>query len=162
MASVQTNPQPMQAPGNEACESRGVKPKADPNHPGEPGKGKIGRVNASKLLMRLRNFGSPVRWLARRLAGQKWTRPPKWFERGHHGPGVQATPTPIVSHWCGTRQSRCGPGSSSVSQAIFGSEAQFPSGDTKVQEANAASRKARGIHNAADRAEVAQAETPLT
>ena len=65
--------------------------------------------------------------------------------QGHPDPGVQEAPTPIAAHWCGTRQSRCGPGSSSVSQAIFGSEAQFPSGDTKVQEANAASRKAADV-----------------
>ena len=44
---------------------------ADPNHTGEPGKGKIGRVNASKLPMRLRNFGSPVRWLRKAMSGPK-------------------------------------------------------------------------------------------
>src|ERR1700730_16939092 len=49
----------MQAQGNEACESRGVKPKEDLNHPGSPGEGKIGRVNASELLMTLRQRRSP-------------------------------------------------------------------------------------------------------
>jgi len=109
-----------------------VKPKADPNHPGEPGKGKIGRVNASKLPMRLRNFGSPVRWLGRRLAGQKWTRPPNWFERGHHGPGVQQHPP----RSCLTGAERGNPvwsGLKSVSQAIFGSEAHFPSGTRRFK-----------------------------
>src|SRR5260370_15208698 len=58
-ASVQASPCPLQAPGNEACESRGVKPKGCLNHPGAPGEGKIGRVNESELLMRLRQRRSP-------------------------------------------------------------------------------------------------------
>jgi hypothetical protein len=37
--SVPLGPRPPQAPGNEACDSRGVKPKADRNHPGAAGPG---------------------------------------------------------------------------------------------------------------------------
>src|SRR5258708_18322932 len=59
LASVQSSPWPLKAPGNEACESRGVKHKGCLNHPGAPGKGKTGRVNASELLMRLRQRRSP-------------------------------------------------------------------------------------------------------
>ena len=35
-------PDPRKRPGNVACESRGVKPKGSPSHPGEPGEGKAG------------------------------------------------------------------------------------------------------------------------
>jgi hypothetical protein len=41
-------PDPRKRPGNVACESRRVKPKASLNHPGEPGEGKAGRVNANE------------------------------------------------------------------------------------------------------------------
>ena len=71
--------------------------------------------------------------------------------RGHQGPGVQEAPTPIVSHWCETRQPRCGLDSGPVGPTIFGRKAEFHSGHRKVQEAKAACRKARGIHNPADR-----------
>ena len=66
-------------------------------------------------------------------------------------PGVQEAPTPIVSHWYETRQSRCGLGESPVGPTIFGRKAELHSGDMKVQEAKAACRKARGTHNPADR-----------
>src|SRR5437764_6257883 len=76
---------------------------------------------------------------------------PKRFMRGYHDPGVQEAPTPAVSHWCETRQPRCGLSFGSVSRTIFGRMAQLHSGHRKVQKANAASRKERGIHNPADR-----------
>src|SRR5215475_4981030 len=48
-------PDPRKRPGNVACESRRVKPKASLNHPDEPGAGKTGRVNANEPPLRLRN-----------------------------------------------------------------------------------------------------------
>ena len=36
------------APGNVACESRRVKPKGRLSHPGQPGEGQTGRVNANE------------------------------------------------------------------------------------------------------------------
>ena len=59
LASVQASSRPAQAPGNEACESRQVKPKETPNHPEEPGQGKTDRVNVSEPLLRLRHRRSP-------------------------------------------------------------------------------------------------------
>src|SRR6516164_5058489 len=64
LASVQASSRPAQAPGNEACESRQVKPKATPNHPGEPGQGKTDRVNVSEPLLRLRHRRSPKMMVA--------------------------------------------------------------------------------------------------
>jgi hypothetical protein len=58
-ASVQAGPQPPQAPGNEACDSRGVKPKGRPSHRAEPGQGKMGRVNANEPLTRPRQLRLP-------------------------------------------------------------------------------------------------------
>jgi len=66
-------------------------------------------------------------------------------------PGVQEASTPIASHWCETRQSRCDLDASPVGPTIFGRKAELHNGDMKVQEAKAACRKARGIHNPADR-----------
>src|SRR5262249_27326393 len=148
-----------QVPGNEACESRGVKPKGSLNHPGEPGEGKIGRVNASELLRRLRQRKSPEPMVYTAMMGRTAgtaTVLPRPGNRpcprqGHQDSGVQEAPTPIVSHWCQTRQLRCGLDASPVSPTIFGREAQFHSGHMKVQEAKAAGRKAQGIHNLADR-----------
>src|SRR3712207_7947942 len=44
--------QPPQAPGNEACESRGVKPKADRNHPGDARSGERSEEHTSELQSR--------------------------------------------------------------------------------------------------------------
>ena len=160
LASVQPSPRPLQAPGNEACDSRGVKPKGCLNHPGAPGEAKIGRVNASELLMRLRYDGSPesmvdqdgdVGSMKQGRLRPCLTRELSYLVCGHQDPGVQEAPTPIVSHWYETRQSRCGLGESPVGPTIFGRKAELHSGDMKVQEAKAACRKARGIHNLADR-----------
>jgi hypothetical protein len=54
-------PEPRKRPGNEACESRRLKPKASPNHTGRPGEGKTGRVNVSEPLTRLQDtLGHPT------------------------------------------------------------------------------------------------------
>ena len=70
---------------------------------------------------------------------------------GHLGPGAERASTPIASHWYETRQSRCGLDAGPVGPTIFGRKAELHSGDMKVQEANAACRKARGRHNPADK-----------
>ena len=77
--------------------------------------------------------------------------PPPTLYMDTNDPGVQEAPTPIASHWYETRQSRCGLGESPVGPTIFGRKAELHSGDMKIQEANAACRKARGIYNPADR-----------
>jgi len=65
LAGIHASSCPSQAPGNEACESRRGKPKGRPNHRANPGKGKLGRVNASESPLRLREVRLPNRWLTR-------------------------------------------------------------------------------------------------
>src|SRR5260221_1833298 len=65
-------------------------------------------------------------------------------------PEYKEAPTPAASHWCETRQLRCGLGPSPVNPTIFGREVELHSGYRKIQEAKAACRKAREIHNPAD------------
>jgi len=59
-------PDPCKGHGNVTYESRRVKSKGNLSHPGEPDKGKTGRVNASEPLMRLLdNPGHRKGWLTR-------------------------------------------------------------------------------------------------
>jgi hypothetical protein len=52
-------PDPCKRQVTKRAKAEGVKPKGCLNHPGAPGEGKIGRVNESELLMRLRQRRSP-------------------------------------------------------------------------------------------------------
>src|SRR5271166_4567472 len=70
---------------------------------------------------------------------------PLTLRMGTSDPGVQEAPPPIVSHWCETRQSRCGLDLGPVGPTIFGRKAEFHSGDMKVQEAKAACRNSRAV-----------------
>src|SRR5262249_20891823 len=59
-------PDPCKGHGNVTCESRRVKSKGSLSHPGEPDKGKTGRVNASEPLRRLPDKSAHRnRWLTR-------------------------------------------------------------------------------------------------
>src|SRR5258708_8989272 len=93
LASVQSSPWPLKAPGDEACERRGGKPKGCLNHPGAPGKGKTGRVNASELLMRLRQRRSPesVVYPFTAILGQQ-----PGVERSCHG--TNSAPDLVLGH----------------------------------------------------------------
>ena len=152
-------PDPRKRPGNVACESRRVKPKVSLNHPGEPGEGKTGRVNANEPPLRLRNERSSQP-MADATMNRPGTRPRPPSGQGTPLPacwGTQAAqyrrhPPPPRLSWCGTWEPRCGPAPGPVSPTIFGRTAQARSGNRKAQEAKATRRKARGIHNPVDRA----------
>jgi hypothetical protein len=153
-------PDPRKRFSNEACESRRVKPKGNPSHPGEPGKGKTGWVNASEPPLRLRNG-----WSSQSVAAATMLRPgtrPLYrsakaycfaaVRRGTQAAQYRRHPLPPRLSWCGTWQPRCGLAPGPVSRTIFGRTAQTRSGHRKAQEANATRRKARGIPNPVDRA----------
>ena len=75
-----------------------VKPKESRNHPGEPGKGKNGRVNASEPSWRLRDLGSPETMVNQdgdarvkatgRFVPCRKAEAPACTLLGHHDPGV--------------------------------------------------------------------------
>ena len=154
-------PDPRKRPGNVACESRRVKPKASLSHPGEPGQGKAGRVNANEPPLRLRNEWSSQP-MADATINRPGTRPPSlaWSRRAAFAAARRGTqvaqyrrhPPPPRLSWCGTWQPRCGLAPGPVSRTIFGRTAQARSGHRMAQEAKATRRKARGSHNPVDRA----------
>src|SRR5215472_12233367 len=74
-------PDPRKRPGNVACESRRVKPKASLNHPGEPGEGKAGRVNANEPPLRLR-YERSSQPMADATMHRPGTRPPSLVWQG--------------------------------------------------------------------------------
>src|SRR5436305_614174 len=70
------------------------------------GKGKTGRANTSESLMRLRHIRTPERWLTKTVYrakdvsfffGSRVVSELHGPIQGHHGPGVQRTPSPAVS-----------------------------------------------------------------
>jgi hypothetical protein len=82
-----------------------------------------------------------------------WLRAVCYPQAGHQGPGAQEAPHPVRVSVARKRDNPDGvrrlvesAGKPTVTKA------EPPGGKTMVQEANAASRKARGIHNPADRA----------
>ena len=84
---------------------QGVKPKKSPNHPGDSGERKNGRVNNSEPSMRLRHSKSPKRVVVTAIMGQERRRrrlgqglkDRHIFSRGHRDPGVEKAPTPFAS-----------------------------------------------------------------
>src|SRR5215470_5603329 len=108
-------PDPRKRPGNVACESRRVKLKASLNHPGEPGEGKTGRVNANEPPLRLR-YERSSQPMADATMNRPGTRPRPPSGQGTPLPacwGTQAAqyrrhPPPPHLNWCGTWQPRCG------------------------------------------------------
>src|SRR5437667_4377510 len=77
---------------------------------------------------------------------------PSLHIRRHRVPGVESTPTPIHTSTMRNVITPMGLAWSSPASKPTVREAQSPSGNGKVQEANATSRKAEGIHNLVDRA----------
>jgi hypothetical protein len=76
--------------------------------------------------------------------------PPLEAYRGHPGPAVQEAPA-IRRILVGVeRGNPVGSGRKASKPDDLRKEGSIPSGHRKTQEANAASRKARGIHNPAD------------
>ena len=154
-------PDPRKRLGNEACDSRRVKPKGSLSHPGEPGKGKTGWVNANEPPLRLR-YERSSQPMAAATINRPGARPPSlaWqrhavFAAARRGTQVaqyRRHPLPPHLNWCGTWEPRCGLARGPVSRTIFGRTAQPRSGNRMAQEANATRRKARGSHNPVDRA----------
>ena len=88
-------PDPRKRPGNVACESRRVKPKASLNHPGEPGQGKAGRVNANEPPSRLRYERSSQPMTEAAMSGRGPVSS-SYRADGHPGPAVQEAPAPVA------------------------------------------------------------------
>jgi hypothetical protein len=84
---------------------------------------------------------------------------------GHQGSGIKRTPSPIASHRCGTWKPRCGLCGMRIirclSQSATRKDGPSPQRDRKAQQANVARRKARGIHNPANRATDCRGATHL-
>src|SRR5262245_40116555 len=108
-------PDPRKRPGNVACESRRVKPKGSLNHPGEPGEGKTGRVNANEPPLRLRYERSSQPMAAATMT-RPGTRPHPWSGKDMPPLACRDTraaqygrhPPPSCLSWCGTWQPRRG------------------------------------------------------
>jgi hypothetical protein len=88
----------MQALGNEACDSRWVKPKDSPSHPGQPGQGKTGRANPCEPSTRLRNRKVAVTTMADTAMSGQGPTPDLSPANGHPGPAVEKAPAPAASH----------------------------------------------------------------
>ncbi|WP_273241477.1 antirestriction protein ArdA [Hyphomonas atlantica corrig.] len=120
-------------------------------HAGEPPKEKTGMVNESESVLMRRYPSVPRKWLlrgAREWAGGTWI--PQ--SEGRYSPAYSRHLT--RSHLTDAELSN--PDEVRSLATAFGKRlaraAQLLSGCRKLSEANAASRKARGIHNPADRA----------
>ena len=120
-------------------------------HAGEPGKGKTGMVNASESVSMPRYTLVPRKWLIRgeqERSGDTWI--PRSEGRCSSGYSRHLTRSYLADAELDNpdevRRLATAVGKPSARTA------QFLSGCRKLSEANAASRKARGIHNPADRA----------
>ena len=92
---VHVGPRPAQMPGNEAGESRRVKPKGSPSHPGVPGQGKTGRANVSEPPSRLRYERSSQPMAEAAMSGRGPVSS-SYRADGHPGPAVQEAPAPVA------------------------------------------------------------------
>jgi hypothetical protein len=142
--------------GNSGVRSGGKSPRRLPAERWWPGEGEAGRVNASESLLRLRYFRSPERLSRRyRVNGSKRLSPLTRMWPSLTGPHEDTQtpqyrghpPRPHLS-----RAERGNPDGVRHAGKPTARKAEPPSGHTMVREAKAASRKARGIHNPADRA----------
>ena len=93
---VHVGSRPMQALGNEACDSRRVKPKDSPSHPGQPGQGKTGRANDREPSTRLRNRKVAVTTMADTAILGQGPAPALSPANGHPGPAVEKAPAPAA------------------------------------------------------------------
>jgi len=95
---VHVGSRPVQAPGNEACDSRRVKPKDSPSHPGQPGQGKTGRANTREPSKRLRNPKVAATKMADTAMLGQGPAPALTPANGHPGPAVEKAPAPAAPH----------------------------------------------------------------